>query len=56
LVMRAGPAPPGGGGGPAQHGVLCSAVGPRRVRLITHLDIDDDGLDHAISVLVSALR
>jgi threonine aldolase len=40
----------------AQHGVLCSAVGPRRVRLITHLDIDDDGLDHAISVLVSALR
>lgn len=39
----------------ARNGVRCSAIGPRRVRLITHLDIDDDSLDHAIKVLTSAL-
>ncbi|MCU1689243.1 MAG: low specificity L-threonine aldolase [Pseudonocardiales bacterium] len=39
----------------ADGGVLCSAIGPRRVRLITHLDIDDDAVDRAIKVLLSAL-
>ena len=40
----------------AADGVLCSAIGPRRVRLITHLDVDDDAVDHAIKVLASALQ
>jgi threonine aldolase len=34
-----------------QHGVLVSALGPRFLRLVTHLDVDDDGIDHAIEVL-----
>ena len=32
-------------------GVLVSAFGPRRVRLVTHLDVDDEGIDRAIHVL-----
>jgi threonine aldolase len=35
----------------AEHGVLVSALGPRFLRLVTHLDVDDDGLDRAIDVL-----
>jgi threonine aldolase len=35
----------------AQDGVLVSALGPRFLRLVTHLDIDDDGVEHAIKVL-----
>ncbi len=37
--------------GAAEDGVLVSALGPRFLRLVTHLDIDDDGIDHAIKVL-----
>ena len=36
-------------------GVLVSAVGPRRIRLVTHLDVDDAGIDRAIDVLRSEL-
>ena len=36
-------------------GVLVSVVGPRRVRLVTHLDIDDAGVDRAIPALRRAL-
>ena len=32
-------------------GVLVSQVNPRRVRLLTHLDVDDAGLEHAAQVL-----
>ena len=32
-------------------GVLVSAFGPRRVRLVTHLDVDDEGVQRAIRVL-----
>jgi threonine aldolase len=32
-------------------GVLVSVMGPRLVRLVTHLDVDDDGIDHAIEVM-----
>jgi threonine aldolase len=32
-------------------GVLVSAVGPRRVRLVTHLDVDDAGIARALDVL-----
>jgi threonine aldolase len=35
----------------AEQDVLVSALGPRFLRLVTHLDIDDDGLDQAIEVL-----
>lgn len=37
--------------GAAAEGVLVSALGPRFLRLVTHLDVDDDGVDHAIAVL-----
>jgi threonine aldolase len=36
-------------------GVLVSAVGPRRLRLVTHLDVDDAGIDRAIDVVGRAL-
>jgi threonine aldolase len=32
-------------------GVQVSVLGPRTARLVTHLDVTDDGLDHAIAVL-----
>lgn len=32
-------------------GVLVSALGPRALRLVTHLDVDDAGIDTAIDVL-----
>ena len=35
----------------AEQGVLVSALGPRVLRLVTHLDVDDDGIDRAIEVL-----
>ena len=34
-----------------QQDVLVSALGPRFLRLVTHLDIDDDATDYAIKVL-----
>jgi threonine aldolase len=37
-------------------GVLVSVLGPRRLRLVTHLDVDDDGVDRAIKVLEPLLR
>ena len=37
-------------------GVLVSMLGPRTGRLITHLDLDDAGIDRAIEVLTSILR
>jgi threonine aldolase len=36
-------------------GVLVSAVGPRRVRLVTHLDVDTASVDRAIRVVSRAL-
>lgn len=36
-------------------GVLISAVGPRRARLVTHLDVDDAGAARALDVLRKAL-
>src|SRR3954469_10202123 len=37
------------------HGVLLSVLGPRRLRLVTHLDIDDDACDRATDVLGKVL-
>ena len=36
-------------------GVLVSTVGPRRVRLVTHLDVDDAGVERAIGSVSRAL-
>jgi len=36
-------------------GVLVGALGPRIVRLVTHLDVDDAGIDRAVDVLTSIL-
>lgn len=37
-------------------GVLVSVLGPRTARLVTHLDVDDAGIDRAIEVLTRVLR
>jgi threonine aldolase len=34
----------------AQNQVLVGTMGPQRVRLVTHLDIDDEGVTHALRV------
>jgi threonine aldolase len=34
-----------------EEGVLVSALGPRFLRLVTHVDVDDAGIDRAIDVL-----
>ncbi len=36
-------------------GVLVSQVGPRRIRLVTHLDVDPAGIDRAADVLADLL-
>ena len=35
----------------AEQGVLVSVVGPQRIRLVTHLDVDDAGIDRAADVV-----
>jgi threonine aldolase len=42
--------------GAAEQGVLVSALGPRLLRLVTHLDIDEAGIDRAIAVLQPLVR
>ncbi|MEX2609874.1 MAG: GntG family PLP-dependent aldolase [Gemmatimonadota bacterium] len=39
----------------AEHGVRLIAFTPRRVRAVTHLDVDDQGIDRAIEALRKAL-
>lgn len=39
----------------AGHGVLSVAIAPRRVRLVTHLDVTDQHLRHAIRILSDLL-
>jgi threonine aldolase len=38
-----------------ERGVLISVLGPRVGRLLTHLDVDDAGIDRAIEVLTGLL-
>jgi threonine aldolase len=38
-----------------RQGILFSQFGPRRIRAVTHLDIDDDGVDRAVAALRAAL-
>ena len=40
----------------AEQGVLVSALGPRFLRLVTHLDVDDDGVARALEVLRPLIR
>ena len=39
-----------------EQGVLISALGPAFARLVTHLDLDDEGLERGIGVLTALLR
>ena len=39
----------------AEEGVLISVVGPRKVRLVTHLDVDDAACTRAADVLCKLL-
>jgi threonine aldolase len=50
VVLDAAEAPAVAAKAAEQH-VLVSALGPRFLRLVTHLDVDDDGIDRAIDVL-----
>ena len=36
-------------------GVAASVLGPRTARLVTHMDVDDDGIDRAVDVLTGLL-
>jgi threonine aldolase len=40
----------------ADRGVLIAAMLPKKARLVTHLDVDDEGIDRAIEVLSDLLR
>ena len=37
-------------------GVLISAIKPTRLRAVTHLDVDDAGIDRALAAMAAALR
>jgi threonine aldolase len=39
----------------AERGVRMSAYGPRRVRAIAHLDVDDAGIERAIEAFTAVL-
>src|SRR5919202_1744985 len=38
-----------------EHGVLLSVLGPRTLRMVTHLDVDDEACEHAVGVLAKVL-
>jgi threonine aldolase len=40
----------------AEQGVGAVTIGPRRVRLMTHADVDDDALERAVTALRKAPR
>jgi len=42
---------PGVAAAAREQGVLISVLSPQRARLVTHLDVDDDGIDRAVKVL-----
>nr|WP_205328093.1 GntG family PLP-dependent aldolase [Glycomyces sp. YM15] len=43
-------------GSAAEQGVKISVLGPDRGRLLTHLDVDDAGIEHAVKVLGTLVR
>ncbi|OYT69232.1 MAG: low specificity L-threonine aldolase [Armatimonadetes bacterium CP1_7O] len=40
----------------AAHGVLCIALDPQRLRLVTHKDIEDNAIDYAIAAFARVAR
>jgi threonine aldolase len=40
----------------AEKEILVSALGPRLLRFVTHLDIDDEGIERAVDVLRPLVR
>ncbi|MCL2781211.1 MAG: low specificity L-threonine aldolase, partial [Actinomycetia bacterium] len=55
IVVLAVPDAPALAAAAGEHGVRVSVMGPRVVRLVTHLDVDDNGIDRAIEVLAPLL-
>ncbi|MDN5790821.1 MAG: beta-eliminating lyase-related protein [Micrococcales bacterium] len=55
-VVAAGWLPAGYVAAALDRGVRTYAAGPGRVRLVWHLDVDDEATDHAIDVLAELLR
>ncbi len=51
IVVLDAPDAPGVAAAAAEQGVLVSALGPRFLRLVTHLDVDDEGIERALRVL-----
>ncbi|WP_326556725.1 threonine aldolase family protein [Micromonospora sp. NBC_01796] len=47
---------PGFGAAARAEGVLVSVLGPRIARLVTHLDLDDAGVERAVDVLTGIFR
>jgi threonine aldolase len=54
-LTKAGLDAPALGAAARAQGVLVSVLGPRTARLVTHLDLDDAGVDHAVGVLTAIL-
>ncbi len=54
IVIFAPPDPDGLLGHLADGGVRAGTVGPGRVRLVTHADVDDGGIDHACVLIAKA--
>jgi len=51
LDLTGGPTAPELAAGAREQGVAVSVLGTRTARLVTHMDVDDDGLDRAVDVL-----
>jgi threonine aldolase len=56
LDLAKGPSAPELAAGSRERGVLVSVLGTHVARLVTHLDVDDAGIDHAAEVLSGLLR
>src|SRR3954447_18445821 len=55
IVVLDGVAAPDVAAAARDEGVLLSVLGPRRLRLVTHLDVDDDACEHAAGVLAKVV-
>ena len=55
IVVLQVPDAPAVGLAAREQGVIVSVIGPKLIRLVTHLDVDDEGLDRAIEVLTPLL-
>jgi threonine aldolase len=55
LDLRGGPSAAQLAGAAREQGVAVSVLGPRTARLVTHMDVDDDGIDRAADVLTGLL-